>query len=94
MTEIYVICTYSERGRYLADVALDRARATVAAERLAEGYANDGYTYDHVQQVHNNRRFADVPNIMTVHHLRRGGDWVNVELYAARDTHEPEREQD
>lgn len=86
MREIYTICTCSDRGRFVATSTTDRARATVTAERMTAGYVADGYRLTETQHIDPPRRWADVPDVVTVWRLKAtGGVWLNIELYRVRE---------
>lgn len=83
---IYVICTCSERGRFVLDATTDRREAEDTARRLTVGYMETGYelTEPTAQRI-KDADTQDAPAVVLVWHLRApGGRWANVEVYEKR----------
>lgn len=82
---VYVVCTRDGNGRYVHDATTREGKARATVERLAQGYAADGYELIERQHVRDGWH-DDTPDVIEVLHLRNEtGGWCNVELYATND---------
>ncbi len=88
--EIYIICTYNKRGRYIKTATTNQERAEALAALLIGLYKNAGFSLTGTKDVENGGEWTeDGPGIATVvkvYHLENpAGDFQNVEVYRVED---------
>ena len=88
--QIFIICTWNQRGRFIKTATRNEARAEQSAARLVDMFKTTGYTLGETQIIPDAEQLEPtgpgVPDVIKVYHLRNeAGEWLNVELYRVEE---------
>lgn len=80
--DIFVICTFSDSGRFVTTATPDEHAARAEADSIVANMAADGWKLNETQDISESAAIPGVPGVIRVYHLSRSsGVWENVEIY-------------